>query len=79
MFKVIGIRNVDYWNKNNIHIEGIEINTVYESANVEGYAVKTFYFSSRVLENNRITHFNLDDEIVVYYNEFGKVIKIEKV
>lgn len=73
IYQVVGIREVDYINKNNKNVKGRTLFVTYSTNGVVGLATKDFYCNGDVA--NMIM---VDDCIKIYFNEFGKVAQIVK-
>lgn len=76
MFKIVGIKNIDYINKNDKHIQGCELHTIYEDGKVEGYATENFYISQSILDESGIEDVKVDDMIECFYNKFGRISRV---
>lgn len=71
-YKVIGIEDVDYTNKNGRKIEGNKLHLTYHKDNCEGEAVQTVFASREVTGYVKVL-----DKIELFYNQYGKVIKVD--
>lgn len=75
--KIIGIKKLNYNNKDGKHVEGVQLYCTYVSKNVDGVAFnKPIYISKACLEKSEIPELCVGDEIDVLYNDRGWVSQI---
>ena len=75
--KIIGIKKLNYNNKDGKHVEGVQLYCTYGSKNVDGVAFnKPIYISKACLEKSEIPELCVGDEIDVLYNDRGWVSQI---
>lgn len=72
MYKLIGIREVDFKGSDGKQIEGFNLWLSYEDEHIDGVGVeKVFIPKSRVVEFTCMP--DLGDEVEIRYNRYGKV------
>ena len=74
--KVIGIQRVDYINKHGYHVLGYKLytSTPADRKDCVGNITEVIFVSDQIFGS--CENLQLDDEILVSYNKFGKVIAI---
>ena len=68
--KIIGIKKVDYTNKQGRQVNGTELHVSYPDNKVDGQAVDKFYISSMV---NDCTSAKIGKNVNILFNQYGKV------
>lgn len=75
--KIIGIKKLNYVNKDGKHIDGVQLYCTYPSKAVDGVAFnKPIYISRACLERCEIPELVVGDEIDILYNGLGWVSQI---
>lgn len=72
MFRVLGIEEMDYTNKNGQRIQGTKLHLGYEKENCEGVAV-TNEFIGKGLD---LSNVKVGDTVKLFYSKFGKVVEL---
>lgn len=67
--KVIGIKKVDYINKQGRHVEGSELHCSFPANNVDGLCVDKFYMTSGFPNLDKV---KIGKEYNIYFNQYGK-------
>lgn len=76
IYKVVGIKNVDYVSKKTgRNVQGTELHVLYNDNNVSGKAVDKIYCSKNIV----LKDVHIDCEIDVFYNKFGQVDFIQNI
>ena len=71
-YKVVGKENIDYVSKKtNKQVKGYTLHLTIEKEKCEGVAVLSVFVSDEV---GSLVEVN--DEVELYYNQYGKVIKV---
>lgn len=67
---IVGIKNVDYTNKNGKQVKGKELHLVYDDNRIEGKGVKSFYVRYDFPNLDKV---KLKDRVTLYFNEYKQV------
>lgn len=71
-FVVVGKEHIDYLSKkSNKQIKGYNLHLTYEKEKCEGQAVMNVFVNEDLGSDVNVT-----DEVELFYNQYGKVIKI---
>ena len=71
-YKVVGKENIDYISKKtNKQVKGYTLHLTIEKEKCEGVAVLSVFVSDDLGYS-----IDLDDNVELYYNQYGKVIKV---
>lgn len=77
--KMIGYENLDYVNKNGIHIEGARIYCTTKTNKIAGNGTRDLFLSKAKIERNNIDLDALiDKEIILIQNDFGGLSRVEE-
>ena len=78
MYKVIGIKNINYTSKAGHPVKGVELHVTHEDKRVEGVAVDTIFVSDRtVVESGYYVEELQGATLTPLYNKYGKIERIE--
>lgn len=70
-FTIVGIKAVDFDTKEGQHMKGVKLFVTGEDDKVEGLMTDSFFLSYEKFSN--LDQYHVGDEIVIYYNRYGKV------
>lgn len=71
MYNIIGIKVIDYTNKQNRRVVGKELHVTFLQDNIDGVGVEKLYIPDKLPCNVKI-----GDDIDVYYDKYGSIIAI---
>ena len=75
MYKVVGIKEVNYVNKNNRQVSGVELHCLTEDKKINGYAADKIYVSDSLI-SGLSRYPELNDCIDILYNKYGSIAHI---
>lgn len=71
--KIVGKENVDYYNKQNKHVQGVKLHLVYDSGSVkcDGLMTDNVYISANSDMYDSCKALPVGSEVNIYYNRWG--------
>ena len=74
MFQVIGIEKIDFKTRDGDVIRGHRLHLAFEKKDIEGLAVENVF----VKESISLDDIQVGDNVLLFYNKYGKVADVTK-
>lgn len=69
-YEIVGIRNVDFKDKQDRLVQGLKLFLSYKDQHIVGIGTESIFVSQDKIGDKK---FKLGDKIRIYYNKYGKV------